>query len=384
MPYSHKHFLRRVPNHLLKRYFIQNGLFSDFDFSALKGETDINPIIDELQKLEKDIPDDCAKIFAEFTEVNQMATEIGTHAIIEVINTHKEEIKSQIHESSSNHERAMWAFLEFLPHEWAMAIQFNRADGLRNFSETRRILKIPKVNVTKEALLKLESKIAEYFHKEKGQGKNCQVDHYDRDGRFYFFAYPENHSQDSIVWSESKLVRQTFRPAFEIIFAYLEHDGELKIYAPRAGKNQIKSLKNIFVEIILGITPEQLEEDENIYNLDTLSSQSFIFDIAPKSPIERIIIKELRIDGGIHGDLVLKINKNSTAYECLGEMASDNMKPFRIIEVKFEVSFKKSLKQRKKIVTISLPNRCNLQDDIGSLAIHEVLLRSGIYTKSKE
>jgi len=51
----------------------------------------------------------------------------------------------------------------------------------------------------------LEAQIRNYFHRTEGRGNNCVVEPYRRGELDYFFAYPEDYSQQSIEWVEGSL-----------------------------------------------------------------------------------------------------------------------------------------------------------------------------------
>jgi hypothetical protein len=46
----------------------------------------------------------------------------------------------------------------------------------------------------------LANLIRDYFHPTEGRGKNCVVELFRRGDLDYFFAYPEDYSQQSIEW----------------------------------------------------------------------------------------------------------------------------------------------------------------------------------------
>lgn len=45
----------------------------------------------------------------------------------------------------------------------------------------------------------------------------------------YFFAYPEDYSQQSAEWVEGEFARRLHNPAFEVIYVYSEKDGTLDL-----------------------------------------------------------------------------------------------------------------------------------------------------------
>ena len=51
--------------------------------------------------------------------------------------------------------------------------------------------------------------ISDYFHRTEGRGKNCVVEALRRGELDYFFAYPEDYSQQSIEWVNRNIRTQT-------------------------------------------------------------------------------------------------------------------------------------------------------------------------------
>ena len=45
----------------------------------------------------------------------------------------------------------------------------------------------------------------------------------------YFFAYPEDYSQQQIEWVNGALAQRPHNPAFEVIFVYSQQEGALDL-----------------------------------------------------------------------------------------------------------------------------------------------------------
>nr|VFK54570.1 MAG: hypothetical protein BECKTUN1418F_GA0071002_104618 [Candidatus Kentron sp. TUN]VFK56847.1 MAG: hypothetical protein BECKTUN1418E_GA0071001_104318 [Candidatus Kentron sp. TUN] len=43
----------------------------------------------------------------------------------------------------------------------------------------------------------------------------------------YFFAYPEDHSRQSVEWVNGEFDRHAHNPAFNVVFVYLQEEGTL-------------------------------------------------------------------------------------------------------------------------------------------------------------
>ena len=53
----------------------------------------------------------------------------------------------------------------------------------------------------------------------EGRGAYCTVAPYHRGERDYYFAYPQDHRQTSIEYTEGQMTRRPYNPAFEIVLA---------------------------------------------------------------------------------------------------------------------------------------------------------------------
>jgi hypothetical protein len=63
----------------------------------------------------------------------------------------------------------------------------------------------------------LAESIRDYFYRMEGRGNNCVVEAFRRGELDYFFAYPEDYSQQSVEWVNGSFDRRPHNPAFEVI-----------------------------------------------------------------------------------------------------------------------------------------------------------------------
>src|SRR5664280_2053620 len=163
--YSAKSFFRQMPNALLARYFNEQGLFGDINFSAMKeGKPD------ELFKAWLALPDNQHnKMDAEFRDIYEMSCEKGFRAIIDEAEWQMQEapddLKAFVEKLSalSNHyERAMITFLDF-NNFWKGATRFYHADSLPYWRK-RKNMSHNKAAVDEVNLKQLAESIRYYFH----------------------------------------------------------------------------------------------------------------------------------------------------------------------------------------------------------------------------
>ena len=213
--YSTREFFRQMPNALLARYFQGQGLFYEVDFSGMKeGKPE------ELFVAWLALSDNQRNaIAAEFREIFEMSCDKGFRAIIDEATWHMQEEEDalisfieMLSALSSHYERAM---ITYLDHNilWRGATLFYHADMLP-FWRKRKNLPHLSAAVDEASVQQLASLIRSYFHHTEGRGKNCIVETFRRGELDYFFAYPEDYSQQSIEWVNGEFDRRPHNPAF--------------------------------------------------------------------------------------------------------------------------------------------------------------------------
>ena len=245
--YNPQCFFRQAPNKLLEQYFKKKGVLVEIKFKELT-ETKIERIYNAWLELPEKKRNDIEK---DFREIDCLATEGGTKAIIDESDWHKEELGPIFSKLKSFHDRAFWTFLKRQTY-WKGALQFHYADTIP-LSYWRKRKNIPKkpALVDPKDIERLARAISQYFYHKQGRGKNCIVECYKRNDLDYFFAYPEDYAQANIEWVENKFERPPRTPAFEVIFVYSQTDGTLDIYFRGPVKPVLPALQKIFGEIML-------------------------------------------------------------------------------------------------------------------------------------
>lgn len=114
----------------------------------------------------------------------------------------------------SNHfERAMVNFLD-QGKFWKAATLFYHADTLSNWRKRKNLPHLPAA-VDADSLQQLADLIRNYFHCTEGRGNDCVVEPFRRGELDYFYAYPEDYSQQAVEWVNGKIGRRPHNPAFE-------------------------------------------------------------------------------------------------------------------------------------------------------------------------
>jgi hypothetical protein len=389
--YSTKDFFRQMPNALLARYFLARGVLGDQDFSSLKdGKPDA--LFAAWLLLSGSSRD---AIDAEFRDIHELSCEKGFRAILD-------EAKWQLKESPdtlrnlveslsalpNHHERAMVIFLDHNGF-WRGATRFYHADMLPYWRKRKNLPHQP-AEVDKSSLLGLASTIRGYFHHTEGRGNNCVVESFRRGNLDYFFAYPEDYSQQSMEWVDGDFGRRPHNPAFEVIYVYSQEDGTLDLNF-RGSHKAIEPLQSMFATAVLKLhelPPDP--KDERVYNLNTVCQKDFSFSYNVGSGIENVVVKKLRLSSRVKkGDRITleadTVQDPNGVYLLLGEIGkSIPVHLYNVTYVELAASVVLDVEKPAKWVTIRIthPNYCSLKYDELDLKLRDMLEASGIEPKA--
>jgi hypothetical protein len=388
--YSTKDFFRQMPNDLLARYFGARGLFHDLGIGGMK---ESKP--EALFSAWLELPENRRHAMdAEFAEIFEMSCEKGWVAI-------RDEAQWQMREDSEKLDafitsmanmaghphRAMLTFLNHLEC-WKGATRFYHADNLAYWRKRKHMGNAPAA-VDDASIQALAIQIRDFFRHAEGRGNNCVVEPFRRGELDYFFAYPEDYSQQSIEWVEGEFDRRPHTPAFEVIYVYSQKDGTLDLNY-RGSNKAIEPLQGIFATTILKLNELPSDpEDARVYDLAALSDRFFGFVRPLGSGIESVAVKKLRLSSKVkQGDRItleadpkrdphavhvlldklaaaLPLNLyNVTQAELVALVVVDEDKPAKTISIK-----------------ITYPNSCSLKYDEVGLKLRAMLEASGIEPK---
>ena len=141
----------------------------------------------------------------------------------------------------------------------------------------------------------MAAQIRHNFHRTEGRGNNCIVEPFRRGALDYFFAYPEDYSQQSIEWVDGEFDRRPHIPAFEVIFVYSQREGTLDLNF-RGPRKAVEPDQGMFATTILmldELPPDP--KDERVYVLDLLGKLGFDFSDQVRSGIENVVVRKLRL-----------------------------------------------------------------------------------------
>jgi len=385
--YSTNDFFRQMSKPLLARYFQERGLFADVDFAMLK-EAEPETLFEAwlfLPEVERNKSD------AELREISDLSCEKGFRAIIDEAGFHLGE-NSDAHKAFvtqlaglSNHfERAMIAFLDHNKF-WRGATCFYHADSLPYWRKRKNLPHLPAA-VDKASVDDLALRIRTYFHHTEGRGNNCYVEPLRRGDLDYFFAYPEDYSQQSIEWVHGEFGRRPHNPAFEVIYVYSQKKGSLDVNY-RGSPKAIEPLQAMFSAAILklpDLPPDP--KDGRVYDLNLLREKGFEFVYEAGSGIQRVAVKKLRLSSKAKGGDRITVEADTSAntqamYDLLAEIGkSVPLYLYNVTQVELAASVIVSATKPPRAITIRIthPNSCSLKYDEVDLKLRDMLSASGI------
>ena len=391
--YSTKEFFRQMPNALLARYFQGQGLFDEMDFAAMKeGKPE------ELFVAWLALPDKQRNAMdAEFREVFEMSCDKGFRAIIDEATWHMQEEQEalvsfieMLSALSSHYERAMTTYLD---HNilWRGATLFYHADTLPYWRK-RKNFPHQSAAVDEAKVKQLAAMIRNYFHYTEGRGKNCVIEVFRRGELDYFFAYPEDYSQQSIEWVNGEFDRRPHNPAFEVIYVYSQKEGSLDLNF-RGSYKAVELLQGMFATAILKL--EELPpdpKDERIYDLSPLLQKSFNFIYGINSGIEEVWVKKLRLSSRVvKGDRITLEADTSDNRDAVYDLLDQIAKPIKLemynltqVELTASVLVDADKPPKRVPIRITYPNSCSLKYDEIGLKLRDMLEASGIEPKEQE
>jgi len=333
----------------------------------------------------------------EFWEIFEMSCEKGFQAIIDEASWHMrtspDDLTSFIEMLSglSNHyERAMITFLDYNTF-WRGATLFYHADTLSYWRKRKNLMNRPAA-VDDVSIQELAALIRNYFHHIDGRGKNCVVEPFRRGELDYFFAYPEDYSQQSIEWVNGEFDRRPHNPAFEVIYVYSQKEGSLDLNF-RGARKAVEPLQGMFATAILKLDELPPDpKDERIYNLAPLLRKSFNFVYNIGSGIEEVAVRKLRLSSRVKkGDRITleadSSNNRDAVYALLDQIGeSVPLKLYNLTQVELAAWVETDTDKRAKRVTFSItyPNSCSLKYDEIGMKLRDMLAASGIEPKEPE
>jgi hypothetical protein len=267
-----------------------------------------------------------------------------------------------------------FAFLVFLDHRdvFDVASDLHRADGIsRTRWRGRSDVGDYAADVSKPTAARLGKRISEYYLLKEGRGQHCHVDHWRRDGRLYWFAYPEDYGQAPLGYDEDhRLLPRPHQPAFDLIFVYCQQEGSLDI-SVKGDKQTLHDLQRIFGEVILKVRLPVPDTEPVKYELDALMDRHYPLPLEPEDGVEEVRIKRLRLRMMRIHDRKITLEANSptdprAVYDMLDDLLENSRTAedmLRLTGAGMQLVFRPNESGRKRtlIFDVGYPNSCSLK-----------------------
>jgi hypothetical protein len=388
--YSSREFFRQMPNKLLERFFHRHDLFHELDFNSMK-ETKPVELFDAWLALPEKQRHTIDTVLQEIYEIS---CEKGSLAIIDEARWQMQgdaeklaQFTEELSQQPSHYHRAMIVYLDY-SECWQGATYFYYADTLNYWRKRKHMGHNPAVVDTASGD-QLASLICHYFHHTEGRGKNCEVEVFKRGELDYFFAYPEDFSQQAVEWVNGEFGRRPHNPAFEIVFIYSQKDGTLDIHFTGSNK-AVEPLQGMFATAILKL--DELPpnpKDNRVYDLNPLRDRDFSFTYKMSSGVSEVAMRKIRLSSCINqGEritLEADVSGNKHALydqlEKLGRSVRLNLYNVTQVELVATMMVNPNKPPKKLPIRLTYPNSCSLKYDDTGLKLREMLSASGIEPK---
>ncbi len=353
-----------TPNGLLEEFFarLEVTLLS-LDWKRL-GKRQVDPILQTIGWLPQA---DQERIESTLAAIYELACEQGWQAILEIAyqvgGTRR--LIDKLRDSSPC-VRAMRVWLDE-PEIFQTASMLHQVDGLVRW---RKRTGLPPVEprVTDESCRELASALSACLRREEGRGRHCSVDYLRRrDGADVFVAYPDDFVHEVLQHdSQGRLAPRSFRPTFEIVFAYQAQRGTLEMFA-KVSPRMKPILEDLFGQIILGVDLSA-HARRRPWDLNRLKDRYFCLETDPADHVTASICR-LRLDVPPYGRLTVEPNRNgqtTDAFNVIDECLNGERICWDEVEISlatFHFQFRAMSGRQEGTLTfdVSAPDYCSIK-----------------------
>jgi hypothetical protein len=363
-PFSIHTVLRQIPNHSLRAFFCALGCGDlGLPWEELS-ERNVLPIIDAICALPRS---DQHKVESELHTIFDFACETGLRAILEAAECYGiVDAARQLPEEGTLYAKVMWARMQW-PSVMETAARFHQVEQLRWWRK-RPGLPAKEPDTSKGTLNLFGKELSRLLLAREGRGRRCTVEFFPRGSMAYFFAFPDDHIQNTTIHDDDGVLAPwSFRQTFQMVFAYNQQTGTLELFAKGPGplKGQLEAL---FARLILGHRLE-VWRPKAAYSLTHLVRQRFDLATDPEDAV-LVTVRSARLD--------LKNSRRRIILEPDSEQESDNVQrmmeevlnrehvPIEAVDVSkvtFEFAFQPLDGRKEGTMTFDVapPNSCNLR-----------------------
>lgn len=264
-----------------------------------------------------------------------------------------------------------------------------------------------KKDITEEEINALKKEITISFKDITG-GKNCVAKYVIDNGKDYLFITAEDIPTTLSLWIKGNVEGTLVKPSFELAFVYDRYEGELDICMAKGSMKIKKNMELLFSEYVLGEKIEELDIDENAYDLEIIKvmlieDKKMDFCLVESKNVKDIFIRTLKLKDKIkeRENITIDTGQNERfnsseddIYSSLIKLikiddSSENTIPISTLEIihaNLKVLYfdEVTKKEQKKSFSISKLSGCNLGFEGIDEEIRNCLKASKIQISSSE
>ncbi|MBM4017426.1 MAG: hypothetical protein FJ288_03715 [Planctomycetes bacterium] len=303
--YELRKFLRDVTPVILQEYFGWTGWHPNVEWKQLtKGK--IGPLFEAIRNAPEATR---AQVNEDFQQINGLATEGGIRTIIDEGRFRRLDLGDELKDVSGLHNKALRVFLDHpatddRPSILNVASRFNKADNLPDRSWRKRsgVPEVPHAKTPDDEIAKnleagrkrLADALASYYQVKDGRGYGCEVHHFERGARLYWFAYVRDYDTVMPEWGGSSVVPRKCKPVFEIIFMHSNAERLLDIYV-KGDRKTVADLQTLWARAVLGTEDLGTPPERGVeYELNILKTKRE-FAFRPADGIRDVRLGGLRL-----------------------------------------------------------------------------------------
>lgn len=365
--FNPKRVLRQLSGAMLTRFFQTSGHNIRIDGDQITP----GKIRGMFATLDQYMPGAYDQLHLMLRDVDELATEIGFQALMEVGGLKGKPLPDYLDENASQHDRVLAVLLEHAELR-RPALLLTRADEVatgRSWARRNNLHTIAPA-VDSESIRELERVLSAYFRLTQGRGQTCVIEHLTRgEALDYFFVFISNYPNAHLLFGQDgHLERRVETPAFEIVFAFDHVAGVLEMYAA-GGRPVVAALQEIFSQVMLGEQLRPEDPNKQCYVLDHLMDRTFGFPTDPQDGVVEVAVRKLKLS--VVGDrrrfIVLdpgKTTDRATIYDMV-EQDLDRSRLHRsmlhVARATIQMTRSVAGEEETFAFDVASPNRCNLK-----------------------
>ena len=303
--YELRKFLWHVAKKVLKEYFERIGWQPDVDWKKLT-EADIAPLFEAIRNAPESTR---SQIDGDFQQINEMATEGGILTIINEGRFRSLDLGEELKSVAGLQNKVFRVFLDHPSEDGRPAIldvarRFNKADNLprRSWRIRSGVPEVPHAQTRddetakklEESRLRLADALSSYYQVKEGRGYGCEIHHFERSDRLYWFAHVRDYDRINEEWEGNGVVPRKRTSVFEVIFMHSNANRSLDIHV-KGDNDTVAELRTLWARAVLGTEDLGTPPERGVeYELNILKTKRE-FSFSHADGIRDVRVSRLRL-----------------------------------------------------------------------------------------